>query len=524
MNTAIALSEIEPLPKGSASASASPFPPAIPIQSVTVAPAANKVADKPADNYRIKQVKAVVTEIKKKRKGKPEITLWEVRVGSSVSKIYFTPSGERELFTLVYWLDKKRKREVFPTKEKAVAVAKSTASELGKGDLGAADLTAPERVACARALDLLAPTGVPIEVAAGEYAQAVQRLGSVPLLRAVDDYLRRHPVDMVPKMVKEVADEMLKLKRSDKLSDRYLNQLRYDMNRFCGRFHGQLENVCGTDVDAWLRDLGVGPRTRNNLRNSVQALFKFAVARKYLPKDHDEMDAVPVAKDGGGEIEIYTPGEMKELLAVASPEHVPFLAVSAFAGVRHAELQRLDWSQINRKAKIIEIRAGTAKTASRRVIPILPNLANWLKPHWRETGDICSYANMTLQFVELTRRVNEKRRAAWAKANGVNAEGLMMADKAAAERLALLPRNQRRSRGTLMPGAETAEDEGWKPFLWKHNALRHSFISYRVAQAQNVAQVALEAGNSPQMIFQHYRELVQPKEAKAWFAIGPKEA
>jgi len=30
------------------------------------------------------------------------------------------------------------------------------------------------------------------------------------------------------------------------------------------------------------------------------------------------------------------------------------------------------------------------------------------------------------------------------------------------------------------------------------------------------------AGNSPQMIFQHYRELVRPKEAKAWFAIGPR--
>ena len=56
---------------------------------------------------------------------------------------------------------------------------------------------------------------------------------------------------------------------------------------------------------------------------------------------------------------------------------------------------------------------------------------------------------------------------------------------------------------------------------WKKNALRHSFISYRVAETQNVAQVALEAGNSPQIIFQHYRELVRLKEAKEWFAIEP---
>jgi hypothetical protein len=71
------------------------------------------------------------------------------------------------------------------------------------------------------------------------------------------------------------------------------------------------------------------------------------------------------------------------------------------------------------------------------------------------------------------------------------------------------------------PGAETAKIEGWPAFAWKHNALRHSFISYRVADIQNVAQVALEAGNSPQMIFKHYRELVRPAEAKAWFGLMP---
>ena len=76
----------------------------------------------------------------------------------------------------------------------------------------------------------------------------------------------------------------------------------------------------------------------------------------------------------------------------------------------------------------------------------------------------------------------------------------------------------------MPPGAETAKIEGWPAFGWKHNALRHSFISYRVADIQNVAQVALEAGNSPQMIFKHYRELVRPAEAKAWFAIGPKKS
>ncbi len=84
--------------------------------------------------------------------------------------------------------------------------------------------------------------------------------------------------------------------------------------------------------------------------------------------------------------------------------------------------------------------------------------------------------NLTLQFKQLARRVNEERQK---RAEVRNAK------------------------------ADVTE------FRWKHNAPRRSFISYRVAQ------VALEAGNSPQMILRHYRELVRPMHAAKWFSIVP---
>ena len=73
----------------------------------------------------------------------------------------------------------------------------------------------------------------------------------------------------------------------------------------------------------------------------------------------------------------------------------------------------------------------------------------------------------------------------------------------------------------MIVDAKLKEKDSPAAFAWKRNALRHSCISYRVAAVQNVAQVALEAGNSPQMIFRHYRELVRPADAVKWFAIGP---
>jgi len=51
--------------------------------------------------------------------------------------------------------------------------------------------------------------------------------------------------------------------------------------------------------------------------------------------------------------------------------------------------------------------------------------------------------------------------------------------------------------------------------------LRHSFISYRIAKVKNANEVALEAGNSPAVIFKHYRELATEEQADAWFAIVP---
>ena len=56
---------------------------------------------------------------------------------------------------------------------------------------------------------------------------------------------------------------------------------------------------------------------------------------------------------------------------------------------------------------------------------------------------------------------------------------------------------------------------------WKRNALRHSFISYRLGIVKDVGQVALEAGNSASMIFKHYRQLVTETAAKEWFGILP---
>ena len=58
---------------------------------------------------------------------------------------------------------------------------------------------------------------------------------------------------------------------------------------------------------------------------------------------------------------------------------------------------------------------------------------------------------------------------------------------------------------------------------WPHNALRHSFGSYFYALTKNENIVAAEMGNSPQMVFRHYRAVVKPADCAAFWAIRPAQ-
>ena len=158
---------------------------------------------------------------------------------------------------------------------------------------------------------------------------------------------------------------------------------------------------------------------------------------------------------------------MAKLLKHADEDIIPFLAIGAFAGLRHAEILRLDWGEIDLAGGLIEVKAAKAKTASRRLVPISANLKKWLTPRHQGFGKVVLVEQVSGKLYDLTKK----------------------------------------------------EEVG---MTWKRNALRHSYISYRVAQTQNVAQTALEAGNTPKIIFSNYRELVKPADAVKWFGIEPE--
>jgi hypothetical protein len=58
---------------------------------------------------------------------------------------------------------------------------------------------------------------------------------------------------------------------------------------------------------------------------------------------------------------------------------------------------------------------------------------------------------------------------------------------------------------------------------WERNALRASSVSYRLAETQDLAATALEAGHTPDMLRRQYQQLTTPDEAARWFAVDPED-
>lgn len=159
------------------------------------------------------------------------------------------------------------------------------------------------------------------------------------------------------------------------------------------------------------------------------------------------------------------------------------------------------------------------KTSLRRLVPITANLRAWLADHKKASGKVVEFANV---FNALKRLVTATRGTGkGAEVGGQGPEGRV--GTAIPPHPCPSPQGEGNAPKAEV-GGQRSEVGGDGRFEWRHNALRHSFCSYRLADVKSAAQVSLEAGNSPRMIFQHYRELVTEKAAKAWFGITPEAA
>ncbi len=401
------------------------------------------------------------------RKGGKAGPVAMVKFGSATVPIYLSESKGRKRYFVAHYRDGKRIRTAFPDLVAAKKEAQFVAQRIQSGMQHVTDIKPHERESYVAAMRMLEKSGVPLVAAVEDYMRAREKAGTESLGAMAEEYGRLFKKVVRRSSTTEVVDEMLKQREQDGASKVYLRLLKTTLTRFAAKFPGDLIEVDTHQIDAWLRSLDVALCTRNSMLRCIKIFFSYARSRNYLPEDRKTaVENLKVTKVVTDNSEIFSPETMTRILHHASADLIPILAIGAFSGIRMAELNRLDWSAVDLERRIIELRAGQAKTGSRRVIPITDNLAAWLEPLERK--------GMVVPSVKAHHR-------------------------AVSELAASLKID------------------------WPRNVLRHSYISYRIATVKSADQVALESGNSPSIIFKHYRELTTEDEADKWFAIMPKE-
>jgi integrase len=390
------------------------------------------------------------------------------------AKIYFTPvkvNGKRyPSYTVSYYSLGARKRERYDDYAEAYRLAEEKATQVSNGEIGAVGLGGADQRLYASALQILEPLGLSLESALREHVEAKKILGETSILEAAKFHARYATTVTKRGTLRDILKAMLAALEADRRSKYHVRDIKRHVGRFVDSFISHpIEEITTSEINDWLRGLKMGTRSRDNHRNSVHNFFRFARSEGYLLKDRPTAaDETKQVDEGGKENEVFTVEEMKKILTGIPKRIIPTLVIKAFSGVRTEEMSLLSWENIKFDQNVIILRKAVTKTKGRRIVPLKPNLKAWLEPYRREQGRIA---------------------ARW-----INAETLAKA---------------------------------WTNWIkragvpYKKNAMRNSYISYRVAETSDISCVALECGTSAAVIQEEYLELVTKEDAIQWFAILP---
>lgn len=267
-----------------------------------------------------------------------------------------------------------------------------------------------------------------------------------------------------PVTVSHAVGAYLDHKDERQLREKYTRELRRQLGRLT-KAHGcrMMDAMQATDLAPLCTG---GPVSRNNYRVAFVSFWRWAISRRMATGNPAAL--LPVAMHDDKPPGILTPRQAAGLLAVAPAQCIPYLALGLFAGLRSAEIMRLDWRDIDMRRRHITVGAAAAKTRERRIVGMVDALHAFLAPQQADSGAIWPQSGITL---------DRRRRALW-RAAGLDG--------------------------------------------WPHNAMRHSFASYRLADTGDAGKTATELGHGDvSTLYRHYREAVTPQAARQYFAIRP---
>jgi len=295
------------------------------------------------------------------------------------------------------------------------------------------------------------------------------------MLEIVRKYVDSLPSTKALTINELVESFLINRDKTKRAGARHYKQLEYSFKVLTNVFHERLAHELTIyEIEDFLDSVYEhhAPKTYNNHLTNINSLLNFGVKKNYLKKN--VASGIDTKQTTDLEVGILTPTQVQSLLDIAKKDHprvlIP-LALQVFAGLRRSEVMRLTWEDL--EGDDVSVSATKAKTNTRRTIPILPPLKALLENYKSMPSDQLIYGSTVRMLHE------------W------------------------------RVKCSTKAGIE-----------WKHNCLRHSFVTYRLIDQKDANLVALEAGHTPAILHRHYKALIsnEAKVAKKfWGLYGTKK-
>jgi integrase len=376
-------------------------------------------------------------------------------------KIYKTHTQQWDEYVVSWHLAGNRRREKFADEARAQARADEIARDVNKAEFDRASLSTSELA---------------------EYRAAKQLIGKGSLITAAQ-FFAKFNREEESVTVEQVGEHFLREIELTNKSSRHLSTSKSLINSINAKFANRLiRDVTRDDLLQFVSSVKLSAKSRNNIIRTLRSLWKHAQSKMSaipygVPHAASTLPRIADTEQGAEQIVIYSPEDFEKLLRTGEMEFkahrlpdwvLTWIAIGGFTGMRSAEIGRLNWEQIRLDEKHILLDRFQTKTKRRRLIPICPSLTEWLlrlRPE-NASGRVCLGPIYT-----------------WTK----------QVAKAAF-------------------GSESA---------WKHNGLRHSYISYAMAEIGDPYKVAEICGNSAAMVKTEYQKLALPSDASKYFGIRP---
>jgi len=239
----------------------------------------------------------------------------------------------------------------------------------------------------------------------------------------------------------------------------------------------QVAGVTSEEIKQWVGEHCSTKANRREMLVRVNGLFAYGVKQECLKVN--PVSKLEIRRPDGGNARILTVKECAKLLSACPPRSLPAVAIQLFAGLRRAEVERLDWQFVDLESATVKViqRKGTGTRREKsRFAPLHPTLQEWLAPHRQLAGLVFPTGRTEGKVSEQNYRKDfEKAR----------------------------------------------HDAGLTD--WDENTLRHSFGSYRVADINSLEQVKLEMGHTTSTTTsEHYVNAVKKQDAEAFWKLRPQ--